>query len=225
MNTLTPGVHLEVSRGFYTHHGIYIGNHQVIHYSGFAEAFNKGAIEQTSLESFLGGYDCFEIINYPSDQDIYSPEKVVSRAQSCLGEDDYNLVFNNCEHFACWCVTGKKRSEQVQAIMRHTSNAVMSYYTFQKYGMLATTSAPITTMITTPAASSVLTNMALGGTIGASTAAVATTTLGTGAVTSAAVGILGATAIGATAIAAAPVVITAGIATAVISGLFSFFND
>ena len=221
MNHLQSGFHLKVSRGIYTHHGIYIGDNQVIHYSGFAEAFKKGAIEQTSLESFLGGVDDFKVVNYPSHQNIYSPEEIVHRAQSCLGEDDYNLFFNNCEHFACWCVTGKSRSEQVQEIMRYTTNAVFSYYAFQKYQMLAATSVPITTMTTTPAVSSVLTNMALGGTVGMGTATVAATVLGTGAATSTAVGVLGVTAIGATTIAAAPVVITG----AIIGGLFSLFKD
>lgn len=225
MNHLQLGLHLKVSRGVYTHHGIYIGDNQIIHYSGFAEAFKKGAIEQTNLESFLGGVDDFKVVNYPSYQNIYSPEEIVHRAQSCLGEDDYNLFFNNCEHFACWCVTGKARSEQVQEIMRYTTNAVFSYYALQKYQMLAATSVPMTTMTTTPAVSSVLTNMALGGTVGMGTATVTATVLGTGAATSATVGVLGATAVGATAIAAAPVVITATVATAVIGGLFSFFND
>ena len=217
MKNLQPGSHLSVSRGLYYHHAIYTGDNQVIHYSGFAEAFKKGAIEQTSLESFLGGVDDFKVVNYPSHQNIYSPEEIVHRAQSCLGEDDYNLFFNNCEHFACWCVTGKSRSEQVQEIMRYTTNAVFSYYAFQKYQMLAAASVPITTMTTTPAVSSVLTNMALGGTVGMGTA----TVLGTGAATSAAVGVLGVTAIGATTIAVAPVVITG----AIIGGLFSLFKD
>ncbi|MGE8653361.1 MAG: lecithin retinol acyltransferase family protein [Acinetobacter gandensis] len=221
MNHLQSGLHVKVSRGVYTHHGIYIGDNQVIHYSGFAEAFKKGAIEQTSLESFLGGVDDFKVVNYPSHQNIYSLEEIVHRAQSCLGEDDYNLFFNNCEHFACWCVTGKSRSEQVQEIMRYTTNAVFSYYAFQKYQMLTATSAPITMMTTTPAIGSVLTNMAFGGTVGMGAATVTATVLGTGAATSATIGVLSVTAMGATAIAAAPVVITG----AIIGGVFSFFKD
>jgi hypothetical protein len=33
---------------------------------------------------------------------------------SRLGEQNYNLLFNNCEHFAHWCKTGRHRSEQVE---------------------------------------------------------------------------------------------------------------
>ena len=31
-----------------------------------------------------------------------------------LGEQRYNLLFNNCEHFAVWCKTGQHRSGQVE---------------------------------------------------------------------------------------------------------------
>lgn len=222
MQNLHPGSHLSVSKGLYDHHGIYIGNNQVIHYSGFAEAFNKGCIEQTTLENFLGGRDQFTVVNYPSTTAIYTNEEIVERAYRCLGEDHYNLLFNNCEHFACWCVTGEKRSEQVRTVMLHSSTAVLSYYTLQKYGLLTTTSAPIATTVMTSTGTSILTHAAAGGAIGASTAAIA---LGTGATTSATVGVLGATALGVTSVAAAPLVITAGIGAAVIGGLFSLFDD
>lgn len=50
---------------------------------------------------------------------IYSPEETIERAESQLGkgekgEDKYNIMFNNCEHFAVWCKTGVKKSSQVQ---------------------------------------------------------------------------------------------------------------
>jgi hypothetical protein len=31
-----------------------------------------------------------------------------------IGEQRYNLLFNNCEHFAHWCKTGRHRSAQVE---------------------------------------------------------------------------------------------------------------
>ncbi|WP_371877863.1 lecithin retinol acyltransferase family protein [Pseudomonas chlororaphis] len=36
MPTFLAGSHLIVGRGIYTHHGIYVGYDQVIHYSGMA---------------------------------------------------------------------------------------------------------------------------------------------------------------------------------------------
>lgn len=52
-----------------------------------------------------------------NDYKIYSPSEVVERAKSRLYEQKYNLIFNNCEHFAIWCKTGVKGSKQVEEIL------------------------------------------------------------------------------------------------------------
>jgi Lecithin retinol acyltransferase len=44
-----------------------------------------------------------------------NPDVIIERAMSRLGDGDYNLVFNNCRHFARWCVTGEHVSDQVNA--------------------------------------------------------------------------------------------------------------
>jgi HRAS-like suppressor 3 len=44
----------------------------------------------------------------------YSPEEVVRRTRSRLGENDYRLLTNNCEHFCSWCLNGVSHSAQVQ---------------------------------------------------------------------------------------------------------------
>ena len=60
------------------------------------------------------GYD--RIVAGPKGKNvkIYSPEETVNRALSRLGEGNYNLLSNNCEHFAIWCKTGISESYQVQ---------------------------------------------------------------------------------------------------------------
>ena len=45
---------------------------------------------------------------------IYSPEETVRRAESRLGERNYSITMNNCEHFAVWCKTGVSESTQVE---------------------------------------------------------------------------------------------------------------
>lgn len=42
----------------------------------------------------------------------YSPDEIVERARSRIGESSYNLITNNCEHVAVWCVSGEKESFQ-----------------------------------------------------------------------------------------------------------------
>ena len=46
------------------------------------------------------------------------PKKTVRIARSRIGEGGYNLLHNNCEHFAYECVFGVKRSEQEEAARR-----------------------------------------------------------------------------------------------------------
>lgn len=46
----------------------------------------------------------------------YSAQQVVRRARSRLGERNFRLLTNNCEHFCNWCVSGCHRSEQVERL-------------------------------------------------------------------------------------------------------------
>ena len=48
---------------------------------------------------------------------LYSGDETVRRARGELGKEGYNLVCNNCEHFAVWCKTGLKESSQVNQAM------------------------------------------------------------------------------------------------------------
>ena len=93
--------------GLYQHHGIDCGDGTVIHYRKPSEA-----IERTDLATFSQGNPIY-VAEY-SDGFGYIPDAVVERAESRLGEQEYNLLFNNCEHFASWCKTGVSDSRQVR---------------------------------------------------------------------------------------------------------------
>ena len=89
----------------YEHHGIDCGDNTVIHYSKLGEA----AIARTSRETFARG----SRIYHKSQPTAFIPDVVVERAESRLGERQYDLFFNNCEHFANWCKTGRSECEQL----------------------------------------------------------------------------------------------------------------
>lgn len=108
------GSHLKVSRQGYSHHGIYIGDDQVIHYEGFSEIFKYGPICCVSLAEFQGSSKYISIVSYRDCDIMFSPAQIVERAKSRLSENKYSLVTNNCEHFAHWCITGKSASRQVK---------------------------------------------------------------------------------------------------------------
>lgn len=48
---------------------------------------------------------------------LYTPEETVQRARSRLGETNYRILTNNCEHFAIWCKTGVSESMQVTSML------------------------------------------------------------------------------------------------------------
>ena len=48
---------------------------------------------------------------------LFTPQETIQRAKSRLGEHNYSLPFNNCEHFAIWCKTGMSESTQVDKII------------------------------------------------------------------------------------------------------------
>lgn len=109
---MNPGDHLITSRGWYAHHGIYIGNGKVIHYSGLADGLSTGTICEVSLAEFENG-DPACIRHH---HNALPPKAIVQRAKSRMGEDNYNLFSNNCEHFATWCVTGEHNSQQISQL-------------------------------------------------------------------------------------------------------------
>ncbi|MCR5347518.1 MAG: lecithin retinol acyltransferase family protein [Fretibacterium sp.] len=112
---------IRVSRwwGVYDHYGIYVWNPSsdqasVVHYTDEEGHDFSGVVRETPLGDFLQGASEFSVCRFkPTNHScIYSGEETVSRARSKLGCGDYNLLFNNCEHFAVWCKTGKRNSSQ-----------------------------------------------------------------------------------------------------------------
>ena len=54
-----------------------------------------------------------DIIVYLMLHGSFDRANVLRRAQSKIGEELYNLVTNNCEHFAMWCITGRSSCDQI----------------------------------------------------------------------------------------------------------------
>ncbi|WP_226939233.1 lecithin retinol acyltransferase family protein [Janthinobacterium sp. FT14W] len=110
---LKIGDHLIVSRTFYTHHGIYAGEGIVIHYSGFSDGLTSGPVVFDTLDTFSAGSE-ITVRRYSSAS--FQGKEVVRRAESRLGENEYDFHSNNCEDFCSWAITGKSRSAQVDFV-------------------------------------------------------------------------------------------------------------
>lgn len=103
---LEIGDHLSVTGGLripgYSHHAIYLGDQQVIHYQ-------QGEVRIDSLEIFRRGGEVITVNSVCT----HSKETIISRAYSRIGEANYNLIFNNCEHFVNWCRSGSKITDSI----------------------------------------------------------------------------------------------------------------
>ena len=118
------GDHIRVCRmnGIYYHHGVYVSDAEVIHFTGDDDDsvldWSKAHVIKTSLARFLNG-GSVEVKEYNDSelQDLYPVEGIVNYARSCLGDGGYNLIFNNCEHFANSCTLGRFRSRQVENVL------------------------------------------------------------------------------------------------------------
>lgn len=106
--------HLTVSRGAYSHHGIYFGDGWVAHFSGVRPRKAEGRIQFARIEEFASPspISAIEIVEYAS---CSAESDVLARAHSKIGTGGYNGFDNNCEHFARWCKTGDHASAQVSA--------------------------------------------------------------------------------------------------------------
>jgi hypothetical protein len=130
-----------VDRGIYEHYGIYLGENQVIHFTSFSGNLSDNKIMITKMDHFFGEQTSIFVFNpYTQDKQNaslvnavalmsfennngiqmkhYSVEETISRAYGELGKNDYNLVVNNCEHFAVWCKTGVHKSFQVDRVLK-----------------------------------------------------------------------------------------------------------
>lgn len=143
------GVVRKKALNMYEHYAVYIGEGQVVHYSGTGADFSgRICVHIDTLADFLKGDDDYFVLffhkSFASPRKIqvktsfnmndvsldyqlylnkgnvfklYSPQETMERALSRVGEDKYNLLLNNCEHFAIWCKTGVSESYQVKRVI------------------------------------------------------------------------------------------------------------
>ena len=127
---MARGDRLEVERRIigstvtYQHYGIDLGDGTVVHARpyDFRHPFGGGRVVRTSRDDFSQGA-AMKVRNEPPAR--YSPDEVAERALSHEGREGYDLVIDNCEHFATWCSTGRRASRQVDIVMARMAAAVL----------------------------------------------------------------------------------------------------
>jgi len=112
---LIPGDHIYVRRNglLYSHHGIYAGEGTVIHFKGEDKEKRDPSVILNKIKSFLNGGK-LRRRNYKKRLPHVESVRI---AREHLSKKGYSLPGNNCEHFATYCATGKKKSKQVRRTM------------------------------------------------------------------------------------------------------------
>ncbi|MEJ5056857.1 MULTISPECIES: lecithin retinol acyltransferase family protein [unclassified Pseudomonas] len=129
---LSAGSHLVSPRKFYVHHGIYLGDGKVAHYSGLSASLQAGPIEVTDLDRFGNGSSIWV---HP-EECAFSSDEIIVRAMSRIGESRYKILSNNCEHFCNWCITGNSYSAQVAEYLHRPLRLVRKLFS-SKTGLIA----------------------------------------------------------------------------------------
>ena len=108
------------------HFGIYVSDNEVIQFGlpPTRRTCPDSEVEVLAsyIDSFLAG-GFLEVCEYDKKEKkkLRSPEQIVAYARSKIGVKGYNILYNNCEHFANECVFGEKicrQAEDIRALFR-----------------------------------------------------------------------------------------------------------
>jgi hypothetical protein len=117
---VAKGDHLIVRRGWYTHHAIDLGDGYVVQYGRGLSDGVTASVHVTSDKRFSKGRQ----IEVYSSATSFDADEIALRALNCVGEHEYHILWNNCEHFVNWCRTGKRESSQVDWLIENASDVV-----------------------------------------------------------------------------------------------------
>ncbi|GMS85008.1 hypothetical protein PENTCL1PPCAC_7183, partial [Pristionchus entomophagus] len=136
----------KLKKRFYTHWGVYVGKpegkhivaHMFITSEGLATAFTAviGDMEHAEVRLDTLEEVCTDLcrINNLDDRKFKKMDSasIFKRAIDSLGQHNYNLIYDNCEHFAKWCRYDKHTSNQVTRWQPGVSHALKYFWKFVK---------------------------------------------------------------------------------------------
>lgn len=113
---------IRVKVGTIYHVGIYVSDEEVIQF-GLAPSqrldVKDSDIEVLSsdIDAFLcGGFLEVAQFDWLESRKNRKPQEVVDYARSKIGTRGYNILYNNCEHFANECISGTHASQQADSV-------------------------------------------------------------------------------------------------------------
>ncbi|XP_033729961.1 phospholipase A and acyltransferase 2-like [Pecten maximus] len=134
LEELEVGDMIEFPSDLFSHWGVYIGDEQIVHLTG-DQPITSGSFSSVSgidcdqawvrIDKFLDvAKGRFAKKNNDKDSNQRAAgryprpsDDIVRTALAMKGEADYNVFFNNCEHFASYLRYGEKCSEQADTAL------------------------------------------------------------------------------------------------------------
>ena len=90
-----------------------MGDGKVIHVTGSIREKVDPQVRETNLSGFLKG----GTLKRRKHEQRLPASETVSIAKRHILDRSYSMIWNNCEHFATYCATGKRKSGQVRRVM------------------------------------------------------------------------------------------------------------
>lgn len=115
-----PGAHIRVQINQIYHHGIYIGNDEVIQFGLPFDIYRPKdevkVIKSNIIDFLQGGFLEVREFTKQEKKTKNKDQDIINIAISKLGEGGYDIVHNNCEHFVNYCIFNTKKSDQVEKV-------------------------------------------------------------------------------------------------------------
>ncbi|KAH9500257.1 hypothetical protein Btru_073548, partial [Bulinus truncatus] len=136
---LKEGDRVEIKRSvFYSHWGIYVGDGKIVHLvgvgvNGLDQSVRPDVLFKISGKIFSKAKVCRDdfwdvvrehqanVNNCDYLRCILPTDEIIKRANGSVGNVGYNVIYNNCEHFATWCRYDKVESRQIQPSFQSAS--------------------------------------------------------------------------------------------------------
>ena len=105
---------------FYHHYDIFVSESEVIQFglpNDPLQSARQIRVLSTDVLTFLQGGDLEVMVpDRSTRKQMRTPEQIVAIARQRIGEGGYDILHNNCEHFANDCVFGQPHSSFLQDV-------------------------------------------------------------------------------------------------------------
>ena len=113
---------VRVKIGSIYHYGVFVSEDEIIQF-GLAPQVRQTVKDvdvevcASTVDAFLcGGFLEVATLDKKEKKNRRAPQQTVAYARGRLGEKGYNILYNNCEHFAYECVTGERKCTQAENV-------------------------------------------------------------------------------------------------------------